>query len=154
RVSAASGVPVQEVVGLMLEARGLSKSFGHVEVLRDVSMVVPQGRTHVILGPSGSGKSTLLRCLALLETIDEGHIALDGVEIAAPAGRHRRRPSERALARHRSEIGMVFQRFTLFPNMTARENVMLGLVEVRRMPRHEASEVASSFLARVGLAPD
>jgi polar amino acid transport system ATP-binding protein len=105
---------------------------------------VERGQVKVIIGPSGSGKSTLLRCLAMLERPDEGDVYLDAERLTAL--------SEKALAPHRSEIGMVFQRFNLFQNMTALGNVMCGLVEVRRLPKSEARNRAMEFLARVGLA--
>jgi polar amino acid transport system ATP-binding protein len=97
----------------------------------------------VIIGPSGSGKSTLLRCLALLEPVDAGEVWLDGTPLAGVR--------EKELAPHRSEVGMVFQRFNLFQNMTALANVMCGLVEVRRLKKNEARERALEFLERVGL---
>jgi ABC-type polar amino acid transport system ATPase subunit len=103
-------------------------------VLRGVSFEVEPGQVKVIIGPSGSGKSTLLRCLALLEEPDSGEVSLEG-----------RRPGP-------GEIGMVFQRFNLFQNMTALQNVMCGLVEVRRQPKAEARAAALEFLGRVGLA--
>jgi len=101
--------------------------------VRRASLEVGRGEVKVIIGPSGSGKSTLLRCLALLEEPDAGQVSLEG-----------RRPG-------RGEVGMVFQRFNLFQNMTALGNVMIGLTEVRRLPKREAREQATEFLARVGL---
>jgi polar amino acid transport system ATP-binding protein len=118
----------------ILRADSLHKRYGDLEVLRGVTFEVGRGEVKVIIGPSGSGKSTLLRCLALLEEPDAGEVSLDG-----------RRPG-------RAEVGMVFQRFNLFQNMTALGNVMCGLVEVRRLPKREARERALEFLARVGLA--
>jgi ABC-type polar amino acid transport system ATPase subunit len=117
-----------------LRATDVSKSYGHLEVLRGVTFEVEQGQVKVIIGPSGSGKSTLLRCLCLLEQPDSGTVALGD---AAPGP---------------GEVGMVFQRFNLFQNMTALENVMCGLVEVRRLAKGEARREALEFLARVGLA--
>jgi ABC-type polar amino acid transport system ATPase subunit len=117
-----------------LEATTVSKSYGDLQVLKDVTFGVDPGEVKVIIGPSGSGKSTLLRCLALLEEPDSGAVRLgDG-----PPGP--------------GEVGMVFQRFNLFQNMTALENVMCGLVEVRRQPKAEARQAALEFLGRVGLA--
>ena len=127
----------------VLRAEGVDKSYDGVPVLRNVSIDVDRGQVKVIIGPSGSGKSTLLRCLALLEPTDAGEIYLDGERLS------RRR--ERDLAPHRSEIGMVFQRFNLFQNMSALDNVMCGLVEVRRLKKSEARERALEFLDRVGL---
>jgi polar amino acid transport system ATP-binding protein len=112
-------------------------------VLRGVSIEVGRGEVKVIIGPSGSGKSTLLRCLALLEPVDAGKVWLEDAELSGLP--------EKELASHRSEIGMVFQRFNLFQNMTALGNVMCGLVEVRRLKKRDARERALEFLARVGL---
>jgi polar amino acid transport system ATP-binding protein len=117
-----------------LEASEVSKSYGDLQVLNGVTFGVDPGEVKVIIGPSGSGKSTLLRCLALLEEPDSGTVRLgDG-----PPGP--------------GEVGMVFQRFNLFANMNALQNVMCGLVEVRRQPKAEARKAALEFLDRVGLA--
>ena len=117
-----------------LRATDVTKRYGELEVLRGVTFEVEPGHVKVIIGPSGSGKSTLLRCLALLEEPDSGTVTLGD----APP-----RPGE---------VGMVFQRFNLFQNMTALDNVMCGLVEVRRLPKREARVQAEAFLERVGLA--
>jgi polar amino acid transport system ATP-binding protein len=127
----------------VLKAEGVHKRYGDLEVLRGVTFEVDRGQVKVIIGPSGSGKSTLLRCLALLEPTDAGAVYLDGAHVS---GRR-----EKELAPHRSEVGMVFQRFNLFPNMTALDNVMCGLVEVRRLKKREARGRALEFLDRVGL---
>jgi ABC-type polar amino acid transport system ATPase subunit len=127
----------------LLRADGVSKSYDGTTVLRGVTFEVGRGEVKVIIGPSGSGKSTLLRCLALLEPVDAGEVWLDGVPLAGVR--------EKELAPHRSEVGMVFQRFNLFQNMTALGNVMCGLVEVRRLKKSEARERALEFLERVGL---
>jgi|SRR5665213_1417409 len=116
-----------------LRADNLHMRYGDLEVLRGVTFAVEPGEVKVIIGPSGSGKSTLLRCLALLEEPESGDVSLEG-----------RRPQP-------GEIGMVFQRFNLFQNMTALENVMCGLVEVRRLSKRDAREQATEFLARVGI---
>jgi ABC-type polar amino acid transport system ATPase subunit len=118
----------------VLTADRVHKHYDGLEVLRDVSFSVEPGQVKVIIGPSGSGKSTLLRCLALLEEPDAGTVSLEG-----------RRPQP-------GEVGMVFQRFNLFQNMTALGNVMCGLREVRRLPKEEARQRAVEFLARVGVA--
>jgi ABC-type polar amino acid transport system ATPase subunit len=118
----------------VLRAYDVTKWYGELEVLRGVTFEVEPGQVKVIIGPSGSGKSTLLRCLALLEAPDRGEVTLED-----------RRPGP-------GEIGMVFQRFNLFQNMTALENVMCGLVEVRRLLKSEARSQALQFLERVGLA--
>ncbi|TML24885.1 MAG: amino acid ABC transporter ATP-binding protein [Actinobacteria bacterium] len=128
----------------VVRAEVVQKSYDGLPVLRGVTFEVDRGEVKVIIGPSGSGKSTLLRCLALLEPVDAGAVYLDGVKLS---GVH-----EKELAPHRSEVGMVFQRFNLFQNMTALDNVMCGLVEVRRLKRREARERALEFLRRVGVA--
>src|SRR5207302_9361304 len=115
--------------GYLLEAIDLHRRYGHNEVLRGVSFGVHRGDVKAILGPSGSGKSTLLRCLALLEPVDRGEVRLDGRRLGVRDGEAGRLVTlaERTLAQQRSEIGMVFQRFNLFPHLTAPGNVMLGL---------------------------
>jgi ABC-type polar amino acid transport system ATPase subunit len=118
----------------VLRADNVHKRYDDLEVLRGVTFEVAPGQVKVIIGPSGSGKSTLLRCLALLEETDGGEITLEGA-----------RPGP-------GEVGMVFQRFNLFQNMTALQNVMCGLVEVRRQSKSEARKAALEFLDRVGLA--
>jgi ABC-type polar amino acid transport system ATPase subunit len=118
----------------ILRADNVHKRYDDLEVLRGVTFEVEPGQVKVIIGPSGSGKSTLLRCLALLEETDGGEITLEG-----------KRPGP-------GEVGMVFQRFNLFQNMTALENVMCGLVEVRRRSKQDARKAALEFLDRVGLA--
>src|SRR5439155_14766693 len=105
----------------VLRAEEVHKAYGGLEVLRGVSIDVGRGEVKVIIGPSGSGKSTLLRCTALLEPVDAGSVYLDNARLSGVR--------ERELAAHRSEVGMVFQRFNLFQNMTALANVMCGLVE-------------------------
>jgi ABC-type polar amino acid transport system ATPase subunit len=118
----------------VLRALNVTKRYDDLEVLRGVTFEIESGQVKAIIGPSGSGKSTLLRCLALLEEPDGGAVTLGD---ASPAP---------------GEVGMVFQRFNLFQNMTALENVMCALVEVRRLPKREAREQALAFLDRVGLA--
>jgi polar amino acid transport system ATP-binding protein len=138
---------------VVLRAEGLSKRYGQLEVLHDVSLEVRRGEVKVIIGPSGSGKSTLLRCLAQLEPVDAGDVYLDGVRLGwRQRGDGWARESERELAVHRCELGMVFQRFNLFQNLTALDNVMIGLTEVRGLPKKEARERAREFLERVGVA--
>ena len=129
---------------VVLRAEQVSKSYNGLEVLRGVTFEVDRSEVKVIIGPSGSGKSTLLRCLALLEPVEKGAVYLEGDRVSGLR--------EKTLAAHRSEIGMVFQRFNLFQNMTALGNVMVALRDVRRLPKREARERALEFLARVGLA--
>jgi polar amino acid transport system ATP-binding protein len=135
----------------LLRLSGVEKSFGATRVLRGVDLDVERGQVVTIIGPSGSGKTTLLRCVNFLETYDGGSIAIDGEEVGYRDLKRRRPRPERELARMRAETGMVFQMFNLFPHLTAAENVMLGLVKVRRMNRREAREVAARWLNRVGL---
>jgi polar amino acid transport system ATP-binding protein len=120
------------------------KRYDELDVLKGVSFEVGRGEVKVVIGPSGSGKSTLLRCLALLEPPDEGDVYIEDERLSALG--------EKALAPHRSEVGMVFQRFNLFQNMTALGNVMCGLIHVRRLPKREARGRALELLERVGLA--
>jgi len=128
---------------VVLRAVDVHKCYGDLEVLKGVTFEVDRGQVKVIIGPSGSGKSTLLRCLAMLEAPDGGDVFLEGERLSALG--------EKQLAPHRSEVGMVFQRFNLFQNMTALGNVMCGLVHVRRLPKGEARQRALELLARVGL---
>jgi polar amino acid transport system ATP-binding protein len=128
----------------VLRADGVHKAYDGLNVLQGVTLDVSPGEVKVIIGPSGSGKSTLLRCLALLEPVDAGAVYLEKEKLSGVR--------EKELAAHRSEVGMVFQRFNLFQNMTALANVMVGLRDVRRLPKHEARERALEFLNRVGLA--
>jgi ABC-type polar amino acid transport system ATPase subunit len=137
----------------VLEAVGIHKRYGHNEVLRGVSFGVHRGDVKAVLGPSGSGKSTMLRCLALLEPVDTGEVRLEGRRIGVRESSGRLVPlPERVLAKERSEIGMVFQRFNLFPHLTALGNVMIGLTEVRGKSKAEATQIAQTLLARVGLS--
>jgi polar amino acid transport system ATP-binding protein len=137
----------------LVRVRGVEKSFGNNRVLQGIDLDVRKGEVVAVIGASGSGKTTLLRCVNLLETYDAGSIEVDGVEVGFRDTKGRRRPrGERELARIRADIGMVFQLFNLFPHLTARENVMLGLRKVRRLGRAEARSVAEQWLARVGLA--
>ena len=142
-MSANSGAPLVKV-------RDLRKSFGQNQVLRGVDLDVARGEVVSVIGSSGSGKTTMLRCVNLLETYDSGSITVDGVEVGySGEGPARRRRGERELARIRADIGMVFQLFNLFPHLTARENVMLGLRKVRRLGKGEAARHRRS-LARSG----
>jgi polar amino acid transport system ATP-binding protein len=137
----------------IVRIRNVEKAFGQNRVLRDVSLDIARGQTVSIIGASGSGKTTLLRCINLLETYDAGSIEVDGVEVGyrSTGNGKRRRRSETELAAIRADIGMVFQLFYLFPHLTARQNVMLGLVKVRGKSKAEAAEIADHWLDRVGL---
>ena len=137
----------------LVRVRGLTKSFGSNQVLQGVDLDVLKGQVVSVIGASGSGKTTLLRCVNLLETYDGGSIQVDGVEVGYSDANGRRRPrGERELARIRADIGMVFQLFNLFPHLSARDNVVLGLRKVRGMSRAAARELAEQWLARVGLS--
>jgi polar amino acid transport system ATP-binding protein len=137
----------------LVRVRGLTKSFGAIQVLQGVDLDVMRGEVLSVIGASGSGKTTLLRCVNLLETYDDGSIEVDGVEVGYRDANGRRRPrGERELAHIRADIGMVFQMFNLFPHLNARDNVVLGLRKVRRLSRAEARERAEHWLARVGLS--
>jgi ABC-type polar amino acid transport system ATPase subunit len=132
--------------------RKLCKSFGQHDVLREVDFEVQAGEISCIIGPSGSGKTTLLRCLNGLETIDRGVLKVNGEDfgyVEHPRAYHAVSP--RRLAEQRTRIGMVFQQFNLFPNMTALSNVMAGPVLAKKAPRSTAREQARALLARVGL---
>ncbi|HEV3175637.1 MAG TPA: amino acid ABC transporter ATP-binding protein [Stellaceae bacterium] len=136
----------------LVRVRGLTKSFGSNQVLKGIDLDVVKGQVVSVIGASGSGKTTLLRCVNLLETYDGGSIQVDGVEVGYHDANGGRRPrGERELAHIRADIGMVFQLFNLFPHLTARDNVVLGLRKVRRMDRAAARELAEQWLVRVGL---
>ena len=137
----------------VVEAIDVHKRFGRLEVLRGIDLAVMPGEVACIIGPSGSGKSTFLRCINHLERIDAGQMRVNGELIGyrESGGRlHELRESE--VARQRREIGMVFQRFNLFPHMTAAENVMEAPRTVRREPREAARRRAERLLDRVGLS--
>src|SRR3954469_14486528 len=123
--------------------KGVQKHFGNLHVLRDVDLVVHRGEVVVVIGPSGSGKSTLCRAINRLEPVDDGTITIDGVPLPAEG---------RALARLRSDVGMVFQSFNLFAHKTALENVVLAQVKVRKRSKEEAGAKARALLERVGLS--
>ena len=128
----------------ILEIRHLGKAFGSHQVLRDIDFTVQRGDVISIIGASGSGKSTLLRCIDLLETPSSGQILYHGRDVA---GRGVNAPE------HRSHVGMVFQSFNLFNNMTVLENCMVGQVKVLRRSREQAREQAMKYLEKVGMAP-
>jgi polar amino acid transport system ATP-binding protein len=136
----------------LVQLRGVRKRFGSMEVLQGIDMDVRKGEVTCLLGPSGSGKSTLLRCINHLERIDGGRITVDG-ELVGYRERgsvlHEMHP--RDIARQRQKIGMVFQKFNLFPHKTAIENILEAPVGVARRPREEARAEAHQFLDQVGL---
>ncbi|HAE49412.1 MAG TPA: polar amino acid ABC transporter ATP-binding protein [Tistrella mobilis] len=133
----------------MVEVRNAHKRYGALEVLKGIDLTVDRGRIIAIIGPSGSGKSTLLRSINHLETLNEGEIFLDGVQVNAPlAGA----AFERHINAVRQQMGMVFQHFNLFPHLTVGRNVTLALTLLKGMSEAEAREVARDQLAKVGLA--
>ena len=137
----------------LVRARNVYKSFGSNEVLKGINLDVQAGEVVVILGPSGSGKSTFLRCINNLETIDRGYIMVGEEQIgyAMHDGRLQRL-GERAIAKQRRHIAMVFQQFNLYPHMTALQNIIEAPVGVHGRPRGEAIVKARELLATVGLA--
>jgi polar amino acid transport system ATP-binding protein len=137
----------------IMRAEDVVKRFGRLEVLKGVSLEVHSGETVCIIGPSGSGKTTFIRCINHLEKIDSGLIEVNGHLIG-----YRKQngelveDSEKHIAKQRCEIGMVFQRFNLFPHKTALENVIEAPVCVRKLPKGQAIQEGEALLARVGLA--
>ena len=128
----------------MIEIKNVSKWFGDFKVLSDINETVESGQTMVICGPSGSGKSTLLRCINGLEPYQEGEIIVDGVSLSDP---------KTNLYKLRENIGMVFQRFELYPHMTVMQNISLAPMKVRKWPKEKAEKKATELLERVGI-PD
>ena len=126
----------------MIDVKHLSKSFGDHLVLDDISEHIAPGEKVVVIGPSGSGKSTFLRCLNLLETPTKGSITFQGTEITDPKA---------DINKIRQQMGMVFQHFNLFPNMTIRKNITLAPVRTGLMPQSQADDLATTLLRRVGL---
>jgi glutamine transport system ATP-binding protein len=126
----------------VIEIRDLHKSFGDLEVLKGINLHIRPGEVVVVIGPSGSGKSTLLRCINRLEEITSGTIIVDGHDLYA---------RETDINFIRTEAGMVFQQFNLFPHMTALKNVTLGPIKVRKVQRKEAERLGMELLAKVGL---
>lgn len=127
---------------LMVKIRDLHKAFGEIEVLKGVDLDVHEREVVVIIGPSGSGKSTLLRCMNYLEEPTSGTIIVDGNELTKSAN----------INKIRQDIGMVFQRFNLFPHMTVMENITLAPIRVLGKSKEEATKTATDLLQRVGLA--
>ena len=137
----------------MIRLEQVNKSFGHLHVLRDVSLEVQKGEVVCIIGPSGGGKSTLLRCINHLEKIDSGTIYFEGTPVYRFTlnGKHVVDPDHR-IEQFRSQIGMVFQSFNLVPHFTALENIMVAPVYVRGEPRDEVRQRALALMAKVGLS--
>ena len=126
----------------MIDIENLHKSYGEVQVLKGIDLSIKEKEVVVIIGPSGSGKSTLLRCMNYLEEPTQGTVSVDGILLDGEAN----------INKVREEVGMVFQRFNLFPHMTVLQNIMLAPVKVRHEPKEEAEKAARQLLERVGLA--
>ncbi len=127
---------------IKVHVENLKKSFGKLEVLKDISIDISEGEVVVLLGPSGSGKSTFLRCLNQLEVATDGTIIVDGYNVT---------DKHTDINKVRENIGMVFQHFNLFPHMTVLENIMLAPVELKKMSKEEAEQKGMQLLARVGM---
>ena len=125
----------------MIEIKGLKKSFGDLHVLKGIDLHIDEREVVVIIGPSGSGKSTLLRCINFLEEPTGGTITVDGIPMDSDAN----------INKVREEVGMVFQRFNLFPHMTVLDNITLAPLKVRKIERSRAEQTAQDLLDRVGL---
>src|SRR6266704_2302090 len=144
---------VTAAVTPMVKAEGVHKRFGRLEVLRGIDFEVVPGEVAVVVGPSGSGKSTFLRCINHLEQINAGRLWVDGELVGyRQDGDKIHELKEREVARKRSEIGMVFQRFNLFPHMTALENVCEAPIQVKGLGRDKARQRGREMLDQVGLA--
>ena len=141
--------PVPPTAGALLELKEVHKSFGHVDVIKGIDLTVRKGEHVVIFGPSGGGKSTLLRMMNLLEVPDSGTVTFEDRQYFPHTGHVLNRASR--LQDLRSQIGMVFQRFNLYPHLNALQNVSLALTDVKGMSRKAAREKAEARLAEVGL---
>ncbi|WP_018662686.1 amino acid ABC transporter ATP-binding protein [Heyndrickxia acidiproducens] len=126
----------------MIKVVNLKKTFGKNEVLKSINVEIKPQEVVVVIGPSGSGKSTFLRCINLLETITYGHIYIEGIDIA---------DKTTDMNKIRTEVGMVFQQFNLFPHMTVMENIILAPTKVRKLSKEAAKQKALELLLRVGL---
>ena len=126
----------------MIELKDVRKSFGKNEVLKGINLQIDKGEVVVIIGPSGSGKSTVLRTMNYLEEPTSGHVIVDGMDLS----------DKNKLNAVRTEVGMVFQNFNLFPHMTVLDNLILAPVNVRKTDKEEAQDIAMKLLERVGLA--
>jgi polar amino acid transport system ATP-binding protein len=137
----------------MVQADSVSKSFGSNKVLKGISLTVRRGEVMCLVGPSGSGKSTFLRCINHLETVDSGRLRVDGTLVGySEKGDKLYELNPKEAARQRREIGMVFQRFNLFPHMTALDNIVEAPIRVKGVAKPVATARAKELLDRVGLA--
>lgn len=127
----------------MIRIEGLKKSFGNLEVLKGIDYHIKEKEVICIIGASGSGKSTLLRCINLLEDITEGAVYIEGVKVNDP---------KTDINKIRTEVGMVFQRFNLFPHMNVMDNITIAPIKVRKIPQEEAEQRARELLEKVGLS--
>jgi polar amino acid transport system ATP-binding protein len=142
---------------ILLEVRGLRKSYGPAEILKGIDFEVRAGEKIALIGPSGSGKSTCLRCINFLEIPSSGEILLDGVHVgfrgAGATGNPPGKPmSNRQLAPQRAQMGMVFQNFNLWPHLTVRENVAIAVRKVQKVAAKDADALAEAMLAKVHMA--
>ena len=135
----------------ILEVRNLSKRFGNLEVLKDISFSVEKGQVVSIIGPSGSGKSTLLRCVNQLETADGGDITVDGLKMLTTENGKAVYAPKKALREIRLKIGLVFQNFNLFPHKSVMQNIIEAPVHVLKKNKQEAVEIANGLLEKMGL---
>src|SRR3954451_21189132 len=126
----------------MIQVKNLKKSFGKNEVLKDINVTVKNQEVVVVIGPSGSGKSTFLRCINMLETITGGHVLIEGIDLT---------DKKTDINKVRTEVGMVFQQFNLFPHKRVIENITLAPVHVRGIPLEQAEKTALELLEKVGL---
>lgn len=129
---------------VLFEIKGLKKNFGDLEVLKGIHTTIRKGEVVVVIGPSGSGKSTFIRCLNLLETPTEGQIIFEGSCITDKGY---------AVHKHREKVGMVFQQFNLFNNMTVFDNCMAGVHKVKKRSKEYSTEICMKYLEKVGMAP-
>jgi polar amino acid transport system ATP-binding protein len=151
-LGAIGGVPTAPT-DMVVDATNVNKWFGRLHVLRDVTLTVKRQEVVVVLGPSGSGKTTFIRCVNHLEKIQSGRIFVNGHLIGyRDVNGKLVEDKEANIARQRQEIGMVFQRFNLFPHRTALENIIEAPIQVRGTPKDEAIEMGRALLTRVGLA--
>ena len=135
----------------ILEVKNLSKTFGDLKVLKDISFNVEQGQVVAIIGPSGSGKSTLLRCVNQLEKADGGEITVSGMKMLSEENGKAVYASKKMLREIRLKIGLVFQNFNLFPHMSVLQNIIEAPIHVLKMPKKEAVAVARDLLKKMGL---